>query len=244
MLNNNLIKLFDVLSSITKTIIIKYPITVGKSEDSAMSFLVDLSEFDSDSFEKNLCFNNNLDKFLSIFKLFNDYDVQIDKDVLTVTSKDQKIKSDFILSDPTLMQSYDIPPEIFNRIEGVPEVCQFELDKDNIKNIRNACGIFSDLTDLIFKSDDVTDNTETNGVIEISLGNFSKFNARSNSYKLRLDAKFNKNINIRIPVELFKSIPLCDYKIGIKYSANKNTYRLLCKSKEFKNLQILISTAT
>ena len=82
MLNHNTIKLFDALSTITKTIVINYPLTVGKSEDASICFLIDLSEFDKDQFNQKLYFYNNFDKFLSIFKLFDEYTVSLNNDTL------------------------------------------------------------------------------------------------------------------------------------------------------------------
>ena len=232
MLNSKIIKLFNCLSSITNTIVVNYPLTIGKSEDGSMCFLIDISEFNQDKFTEKLHFNNNFDKFLSIFTLFNDYKVSLNNDVLTVSSLDNKIKSDFILSDPALMASYDVAPDLFNRIKDVPDVCSFELSSDNIKNIRSACGIFSDLGDIIY---DVNEN------INISLGNYSKFNTRSNCYNITLKGEIKKEFCIRMPVNSIKSIPVCNYDVNIKYSSNKNVYRVVLKAKEFKNLQIILS---
>ena len=234
MLNSKTIKLFNCLSSMTNTIVINYPLTIGKSEDNSMCFLIDLSDFDKDEFKEKLYFNNNFDKFLSIFTLFNDYKVTLNNDVLTVTSSDNKIKSDFILSEPSLMTSYDISPDLFNRIKSIPDVCNFELSSDNIKNIRSACGVFSDLEDIIY-------NTKDN--INISLGNYSKFNTRSNCYVTTLNGEIKKEFCIRMPVNSIKSIPVCSYDVNIKYSSNKDTYRILLKAKEFKNLQIILSAS-
>lgn len=236
MLNSKLIKLFSCLSSMTNTVVIKYPTTVGKSEDGSMCFLIDLSEFDSEKFDQKLYFNNNFDKFLSIFTLFNDYKVSLNNDVLTVNSSDSKIKSDFILSDGTLMSDYDIDSNLFNRIESVPDVCIFELTSNNIKNIRSACNIFTDLSEII-----ITTNTDENR-ISVSLGNYSSFNKRSNTYDLNLNGEISKQFCIRMPIKSIKSIPMCNYDVKIKYSSNKNTYRILLKAKEFKNLQIILSS--
>ena len=236
MLNHNTIKLFDALSTITKTIVINYPLTVGKSEDASICFLIDLSEFDKDQFNQKLYFYNNFDKFLSIFKLFDEYTVSLNNDTLSIISADKKIKSDFILSDKALMAKYDIDPNLFTKINTVPEIGSFELTKQHIKNIRNACGIFTDLIEIIF-----TASTNENNV-SVSLGNYSSFNKRSNSYDLNIDAKIAKEFCVRIPVESIKCIPICDYSVSIKYSAAKNTYRILLKAKDFSNLQIILNT--
>lgn len=231
MFNQKTVKIFKVLSAITNTLVVRYPLTLGKSEDGSMCYLLDISEFD-DEFKEDLYFNNNFDSFLSIFNLFDEYHTQFNNGVLTISSLDNRTKSDFILSDKDLMKSYDLEPNLFTRISSIPTICTFNLPVGSIKNIRSACGVFSDLSDVIFT---VTDK------VQVQLGNYSKFNARSNSYNQTLDADVKKECCIRISSTALKTLPVCDYQVEVKYSSNKDAYRILMKAQGFKDLQILLS---
>ena len=147
--------------------------------------------------------------------------------------KDENIQSSFITHNAALMDAWDKSPEQFTKTESVPSVSTFDLGSEDIKNINAAMGVFKDLTEVIFTSQD--------GDMTISLGATNKFNAKSNTYSIRKPSNANKEFEIKIPVINFKSLPQTDYTVDVKYNSARDSYRILLTSKTLENFKVLMT---
>ena len=230
-MNKQLVDTLSQLNTITNTLILKHPITVAASEAKDIYVYLDVSEIDANAFP-TIGLNNNLSNYLNLFKLFDsDRTVNYNGDTIEITS--DKITSSYISDNITLMESYDINPDQFDKTEQVPTVCTIDLTVDDIKKLKSATAVFKDLSEIIFRSRD-------NEVL-LCLGNTNKFNARDNSYSITKDSKSSKEFEVKIPVDNFKRIPESEYTLEIKYNEARDAYRLLLKNKTLSGLKIIMS---
>lgn len=230
-MNKDLTNVLSQLNTITNTVILKHPITVAASEAKDIYVHLDVSELDSESFP-NIGLNNNLNSYLTLFKLFDDKrTVNYVGDTIEISSGE--ITSSYITDNVALMEAYDISPEQFQKTEEVPTVCSINLTVDDIKKLKSATGVFKDLSEIIIKCQD--------SEVSMSLGATNKFNARDNSYKIRKDAQSTKEFEIKIPVENFKKIPESEYSFEVKYNEARDAYRILMKNKSLSGLKIIMS---
>ena len=231
MFNNNVISVLTQINTITNSVILKYPTTVAVSESQDVMVSIDLSELDKSEFP-NLGLKDSLSDFLSLFKLFpNDRRVEIDGSNVNVSSGSNT--SCYITDNIALMDAYDKDPAQFEKTEMAPSVATFDLTDEDIKNIKSASSVFKDLSEVIFKSQD--------GDMRISLGATNKFNAKSNTYSILKSANTSKEFEVKIPVENFKSLPVSNYTMDVKYNSSRDSYRILMTNKSLDGFKIIMS---
>lgn len=231
MFNNNLIDVLGQIQGMTNSVILKYPQTVAVSESQDMMALVDISKLDSDVFP-DIGLKDSLGDLLSLFKLFPDErDIQVDANTISVSNANTT--SCYISDNIALMDAYNKDPEQFAKTETVPSVGTFDLTVQDIKSIKSATGVFKDLSEIIFISQD--------GDIKISLGATNKFNAKSNTFSIQKGAVTTKEFEIKIPVENFKMLPLSDYEVQVKYNSERDSYRILMLNKSLEGFKLLLS---
>jgi len=231
MFNNKMTEVLGDINSITNSIILKYPETVAVAESQDMMVKVDFSKLDGDEFPE-IGLKDSLDAFLKLFKLFGDNrDVSINGNTIDISKDD--LSSSYIVDNIALMDAYNKDTVQFVKTEEVPSVSTFDLTLDDLKNIKAATGVFKDLSEVIFKSQD--------GDMNISLGATNKFNAKSNTFSIQKVANSNKEFEIKIPVENFKKIPDGEYTVDVKYNSARDSYRILITNKSLEGFQILLS---
>jgi len=231
MFNKNVTDVLTQLNGITNSVILKYPQTVAVSESQDMLVLVDISALDSEGFPE-IGLKDNLNDFLSLFKLFpEDRNVTIEGNNINITSG--SISSSYIVDNVALMDAYNKSPEQFSKTAEVPSVASFDLSIDDIKNLKSATGVFKDLSEVIFTSQD--------GDMKLSLGATNKFNAKSNTYSVTKTANTTKEFQIKIPVDNFKMLPVSDYTVEVKYNSARDSYRLLLVNKSLEGFKVLLT---
>lgn len=230
MFNSKVIDVLTQINGITNSIILKYPLTVGLSESQDMLFLIDISELDTDEFSE-IPLKNSLNELLNLFKLFpDDKSVKVEQNTIQIASN--SLSSSFIMDNIALMDAHNRDSKQFEVTESVPSVASFELTAEEIKNLKSASGVFKDLSEIIFTSQD--------GEMKISLGATNKFNAKSNTFSLTKSGTLNKEFEIKIPVENFKMLPLSDYTFDVKYNSSKDSYRLFLKNKSLECFKMIM----
>jgi|GEM_PF-2345512 hypothetical protein len=231
MFNKNVTDVLTQLNGITNSVILKYPQTIAVSESQDVLVLVDISALDSERFPE-IGLKDNLNDFLSLFKLFpEDRKVTIDGNNINITSG--SISSTYIVDNVALMDAYNKSHEQFSKTEEAPSVANFDLSVDDIKNLKSATGIFKDLSEVIFTSQD--------GDMKLSLGATNKFNAKSNTYSVTKTANTTKEFQIKIPVDNFKMLPVSDYRVEVKYNSTRDSYRILLVNKSLEGFKLLLS---
>jgi hypothetical protein len=231
MFNKNVTDVLSQINGVTNSIILKYPQTVAVSESQDMMLLLDLSALDSDEFP-DIGLKDSLGDFLNLFKLFGDErEVEIQGNNVNVSSG--TMTSSYIVDNIALMDAYNKPAEQFQKTEEVPDVAVFDLTVDDIKNIKSATGVFKDLSEVMFVSQD--------GDMKLSLGATNKFNAKSNTFSVTKTAQTSKEFEIKIPVENFKMLPVSDYIVEVKYNSERDSYRILMKNKSLDGFKIIMS---
>jgi hypothetical protein len=216
-------------NAVSNPVVIKYPNTIIASPAGDILVNYDLRATEIGEFEDLPIYN--LNEFLSTFKLF--------KDERTVKRIDNLIN----INDGSSSVNYIVGTEkqcgyvdktsAFESTEEVPTVCEFVLSKDNLKNLRQASGIFKDLDEYLFET--------TDSGITISLAATNKFNAKSNTYSINTMAKSSKEFSVKLPVGNLNMIPVGDYVVHVKYNSARDAYRIILKSTELENFKILLS---
>lgn len=231
MFNKNVIEVLQQVNGVTNSVILKYPQTVAVSESQDLMLLVDISKLDDTPFPE-IGLKDSLSDFLALFKLFaEDRSVQIEGNTIDIASG--STSSSYIMDNIALMDAYNKDPEQFSKTESVPSVATFDISLDDIKSLKSASGVFKDLSEVIFKSQD--------GDMKISLGATNKFNAKSNTYSVTKQANTTKEFEIKIPVDNFKMLPASDYTIDVKYNSSRDSYRILMTNKSLEGFKILLS---
>ena len=231
MFNPKVLEVLQQINAVTNSVILDYPVTVAVAETGDIQIHFDVSEVDDDEFP-TLGLMDSLSEFLQLFKLFpEDRTVNVQDNVLNVKSGRQS--STFISSNLVLMDAYKRDAVQFSRTEEVPSVAVFELNSDDMKQIKSATSVFRDLTEVIITSKD--------GDIDISLGATNRFGARSNTYSVTKDAETSKEFEIKIPVENFKVLPNSEYEVQVKFNSKMNSFRILMLNKTLTGLKIMLS---
>jgi len=231
MFNQKTIDVLTQINGITNSVILKYPTTVAVSESQDIMVNLDISNLDKDQFP-DIGLKDSLGDFLALIKLFPDErDVEIEGNTINVSQDSNS--SCYITDNIALMDAYDKDPEQFTKTESAPSVASFDITVDDIKNIKSATGVFKDLSEVIFTSQD--------GDMKISLGATNKFNAKSNTYSVTKPAQTSKEFEIKIPVDNFKMLPVSDYTVEVKYNSARDSYRILMINKSLEGFKILMS---
>ena len=143
------------------------------------------------------------------------------------------MSSSYIMDNIALMDAYNKQPDQFDKTEAVPSVATFDIGLDDIKSLKSATGVFKDLSEVIFKSQD--------GDMKIMLGATNKFNAKSNTFSVTKSANTTKEFEIKIPVDNFKMLPASEYTVDVKYNSSRDSYRILMTNKSLEGFKVLMS---
>lgn len=231
-MNKSVITVLEELNKVTNSVILKYPVTFATSTESDVRVMVDLSQFDDNSFP-NIGLLDSLGSYLSIYKLFGDKrTVEYNNDSIYIS--EGEISTTFITSSLVLMDGFDLDSDQFDKVESAPSVCEFTLTTDDISKLNKAAGVYKDLNDIIITSIDSD--------VAISLGSIGKFNAKDNSFKIDKNVKSTKDFSIRISTDNFNKLPSSEFIVKVKYNQSKDSYRLLLINTKIDNYKILINT--
>lgn len=221
MLNKNIIGAIQSLNGITNSGILKYPTTILNNSAGDIVVKIGLSSLDTESFEDIGIYN--LSELISTFSLFDDYSCELSNGILNITSKNKSVQ--YLTTNVSVLENHNKEEKIFTSTESVPTVCSVVLSKEDIKTIKSASGVFKELTDIIFTSqdDDLT----------IKLGSTNNFNANSNSFSItKPNEGGDKEFSVKIPSDNFNSLPMGEYKLDFKYNEQRDAYRVILKSTE------------
>lgn len=231
MLNKNVINVLQQINGMTNSVILKYPETVAVADSQDMLMLVDISALDTDVFP-DIGLKDSLSDLLNLVKLFPDErNITIDSNTINITSNDTS--SSYIMDNIALMDAQNKDIGIFTKTEQVPTVGEFDLSAEDIKKIKSGAGVFKDLSEVIFCSQD--------GDIKVSLGATNKFNAKSNTFSVVRPGKTTKEFEIKIPVDNFKLLPESEYTVQVKYNSDRDSYRILMLNKTLQGFKIILT---
>lgn len=231
MFNKAVTEVLSQINGVTNSVILKYPETVAVSESQDMMLLVDMSALDADAFP-DIGLKDSLSDFLNLFKLFGD-DRTVDISENTINVSSGSTSSSYIMDNIMLMDAYNKSPDQFSKTEEVPSVATFDLLVEDIKSIKSATGVFKDLSEVLFTSQD--------GDMTVSLGATNKFNAKSNKFSVNKVCESSKEFEIKIPVENFKMLPVSNWKVDVKYNSTRDSYRILMTNTSLDGLKVLMS---
>ena len=108
-------------------------------------------------------------------------------------------------------------------------VLELDLTVSDLKKIKNASSVFTDLDTVLLSCDEST---------TISLTNAGEFNQSSNSFKFTKSERSTKNFKISVGLDTIFKLPVLDYRLAVKYNASRDAYRIILTTE---NLTILLS---
>lgn len=229
MLNKNTINVLSAINSITNSAILKYPTTVLNNSAGDVVVKLNLETLDADPIPEIGIYN--LSEFISTFKLFDEYECSISDNVINITSDDSAIQ--YLTTNTSVLENFNKKEDLFTSTEAVATVSSFTLTNADMKRIKQASGVFKDLSDIIIESKD--------GDILVKLGSTNNFNAKSNSFSIKkLGVKSSKEFVVKVPAENFNSLPASDYTFEVKYNEKRDAFRLLMNSTEI-DMKILMA---
>ena len=159
MLNSNFIDFLKVINKFADTIIMRYPVTCGISEDKDIVYSFNIENFDKNSFDQELGIAK-LSSFLNMFQLFKpSREVEIENNIIKV--HDEDTQAQYILSKPLVLSQYDAKEEQFVLTEKIPSVLEFELTQEMLKKLKNATSVFSELNTMVVEGSDISSISST-----------------------------------------------------------------------------------
>lgn len=228
MLNNETIKFLKGINSITNSIALQYPITVGRTESADIAYMFDLSKLDTDGFDDSLGIYN-LSSFLNVFSLFNDSrEITLTDNIISVS--DENTTANYLLSDLDILSPFAFKKEQFIKNDEFPTVLELKLTSNDLKKIKNASSVFDDLDTVMISCDENT---------TFSLTKVGEFKLSTNSFRFTKPEKSTKNFKISLSLNTISKIPVVDYTLVVKYNAERNSYRVILNSE---NLTLVLCT--
>lgn len=229
MLNPNTINVLSAMNSITNSVILNYPTTILNNSAGDVVVRLNMESLDSDPIPEIGIYN--LSEFISTFKLFTEYECGITENVINISNGDSALQ--YLTTNTSVLENFNKKEDLFTKTESVATVSEFTLTNDDVKTIKQAAGVFKDLSDIIIESKD--------GDIVVKLGSTNNFNAKSNSFSIKkVGVNSAKEFIVKIPAENFNSLPASDYTFEIKYNEAKDAYRLLLTSTEI-DIKVLMA---
>jgi hypothetical protein len=229
MLNQNTINVLSAMNSITNSAILKYPTSILNNSAGDVVVSLNMETLDADEFPEIGIYN--LSEFISTFKLFDEYECNITDNVINITSDDSAIQ--YLTTNTNVLENFNKKEDLFTSTENVTTVSSFTLTNDDMKRIKQASGVFKDLSDIIIESKD--------GDINVKLGSTNNFNAKSNSFSIKKSGiNSAKEFVVKIPAENFNTLPASEYNFEVKYNEQRDAYRLLVKSAEI-DMKVLMA---
>ncbi len=229
MLNKNTINVLSAMNSITNSVILKYPTTILNNSAGDVVVKLNLETLDSDPIPEIGIYN--LSEFISTFKLFPEYECSITDNIITISNENSSLQ--YLTTNTNVLENFNKKEDLFTNTEKVATVSEFTLTNDDVKTIKQAAGVFKDLTDIIVEAKD--------GDVIVKLGSANNFNAKSNSFSIKkVGINSAKEFTIKIPAENFNALPASDYVFEVKYNEAKDAYRLLLTSTEI-DMKVLMA---
>lgn len=236
MFSNELVNFLKSLSKLSNSVILKSPITTGKSEANDVAFKFDVQKVGNhpeDDFGDIQIGLFDLSAFLNVLGLFGDAsnrEVEIENSNIKIFN--DVSKANYIMTEPEILSNYVADPAQIDKSMQFPTIAEFSLSVDDIKRLRTSSVAFKDLDLIRISAEDE---------IEISLTTSGKFTKTSNSYTIRKSCQPQKIFNVKLGLETFMRLPMHDYTVQIKYNETRNAYRILLLSKTVEGFVMQVS---
>lgn len=234
MINSQLIDFLKIINKFSDTIIMRYPVTCGISEDKDIVYSFNIENLDKDNFGQDLAIAK-LSSFLNMFQLFKpSRKVEIENNLIKVSDIDTSAQ--YILSNPLVLSQYDAKVEQFDLTEKIPSVLEFELTQEMIKKLKTGASCFNELNTMVIEG------SENSSIYLVQTESREKMS--SNSIKININKQAEKNFKVGIGNITLSKLPVSDYLVKIKYNEAKDKYRILLESKSIKDFKIILPTKT
>lgn len=224
MISKEFIKVLARLTGITDKAILKYPITTLNSDAIDMIVNINTEKFGCLEFQDTGIYE--LNKFVHMFNLFENPEITRTENAIVFETPGTK--SVYTVSDIDVMSSFNQKSSIIESLENYPSISEVSITADTMKQIKTAAGIFSELNVVTIEG--------KNGDTNVYLDAHNRFNSSNNSFLKEFLNTSSKDFKLKINVDNFMKIPVEDYTLKIKYNSEKDAYRILFESDNYKIL--------
>ena len=239
MFSNELVNFLKSISKLSNSVILKSPVTTGKSESKDVTFKFDVQQVGNhpeDDFGDTQIGLFDLSAFLNVIGLFGDAsNREVEFENSTIKIFNESNKANYIMTEPEILSNYVADLDQINKVASFPTVAEFSLTVDDIKKLRTSSIAFKNLELIQISSENE---------IEISLVSAGKFNKMSNSFTIKKTCNPDKVFNIKMGLETFMRLPLHDYTVNIKYNESRDAYRIMLNSQTVNGFVIQVAVKT
>jgi len=209
MLNQNVRNILSKIQDISPSIVMTYPILGIKDIDSSIAARIDISKYDSDSFE-TFGLLNKLPELLSVIKLLDE--PEISQNNVQLSLKDKNSAITYYTSDLDLLERNRVDFSIFDRVKATTPVISFVLTDEEMARLRKASGVLRDLENITVKAE--------NGIVTIVLDSDSL----GTSFQLSPSTvSITADFEATLSNENFKKLPLGTYNVGVHVNSKGTT---------------------
>jgi hypothetical protein len=226
MLTKETRNLLKSVSGISSTAVIEYPITPICPQDKSVIAFVDVSETESQEFNKFGAYF--LTELLSVLDYFDDANVDLRDNVLHISGVDGSCE--YETTELSVIEGkFYVDPTKYQAMKNANSVMEFDLSKEMMQKINKLSGLLK-LNHLVI---DFRDKSE------IILTNFTEMDKYQNPTRLNINVEVNERYAIVIDVRSFQTVPVDDYKARIIISPKGNLTILLMS--QTKPIGIVVS---
>ena len=223
------------MQSVTNTLILQYPTTVGITDDCALAYVIDLADLDPDPCPP-IHLNGTVSELVNVFSLFgNDREVLFDGSSSSITITSGKQVASFALSNPKLIKEpYNAEPKRVLVYDKLPSCFDIPITKDDINKLKQAASVFTSATHILLSA------SEDKGIA--TLVDDNRYSRNKDYYMLNIEhAVTYKTAKVYVSCELFFALPLADYVFSTKVIESTGVFCLVASSKDIPSFKAVLT---
>jgi len=185
------------MSNISDSAIIRWPVTNFNPTDKSVIAFIDLEKLGEPSFEQFGIYR--ISEFLQLLDYYDDASVSLDNNVITIKS-DSTVQR-YITTNENNLSSFSVSPAILDKISEAPLACSIHVSKEEMDRIKKISNLLS-LHELGIKS----------------------VNQAQNDNKTIMEGTSNEDFAIAMKIESIQKLPNCDYNVEIHRNASSGNF--------------------
>lgn len=212
------------LNNYTDKVVLKYPTTTINSDARDVLINIKSDILGCQEFPETGVYE--LSKLINILNLFETPEIQRVDRTLEIQSVTESAV--FTLCDLDLLSGYNQKDSIIGSLDKFPNIAEFELTQEALTHFKKAASILNELN--AFRIKGINGNT----LVDLTFNN--KFNSSNNTYKREYLGTSSKGFELNLDIENIQKLPLNNYKVKVKYNAEKDATRVLFETETYSIL--------
>jgi hypothetical protein len=229
LLNENTLKVINLLRDINEGFIISYPITGIKDSNTTISAFIDLEKLGNEPFSEF-----GIMKFKELFDLLSiagkDADMSLNEGIITISS--DTINCKYLTTNLLALEDFRAKTSMISFFDSAPKVVEFDLSNVDLDKIKKV-SVLLNFEDLVLSTYDT--------FTELSVKNKQ---ASSNSFTMKLNSNVEiPQISVLLGVNNVKKLPPSDYKVKVaKHPTMQDKFLVKFESENIPGLCLFLAT--